>query len=250
MAIAAVFVCALGDVAWAGAWPMQQGQTQVIVKYERQSADEGFNPDGDLVSIDHRQDETASIFVEHGLTERLTLQAKAGLTRGHDRFVRYDGRGPVELGLRYAVFKGERTVAAVYVGVAEAGAGRNAGYASPGKGGADAEVRILLGRSFAVRRAELFADLQVARLRRPDLADENRLDATLGLRPNQSWLLMTQIYAGETVSRPVRSGWIKTETSAVRSFGAWSAQVGWRQTLMGREVARDAGPVLGFWRKF
>jgi hypothetical protein len=229
---------------------MQQGESQVIVKYERQSADRGFGPDGDLVVIDHRQDETVSIFVERGLTERLTLQAKAGLTRGHDRFVRYDGRGPVELGLRYAVFKGERTMAAVYVGATEAGAGRNAGYASPGKGGADAEVRILLGRSVAVRRAELFADLQLARLRRPDLADENRLDATLGLRPNQSWLFMTQIYAGETVSRPVRSGWIKTETSVVRSFGAWSLQAGWRQTLTGREVAKDAGAIVGFWREF
>ena len=240
----------LSGSARAGAWPTQQGKTQVIVKYERQSADQGFDPGGDLVSIDHREDETASIFAEHGLTGRLTLQAKAGLTRGHDRFVRYDGRGPVELGLRYAVFKGERTVAAVYVGAAEAGVGRNAGYASPGKGGVDAEVRILLGRSIAVRRAELFVDIQVARLRRPDLADENRLDATLGFKPTQSWLLMTQIYAGETVSRPVRSGWIKTETSVVRSFGAWSLQTGWRQTLTGREVARDGGAVVGLWRQF
>lgn len=243
-------MCVWGGSAWAGAWPTPRGQTQVIAKYERQSADHGFDPDGELVSIDPRQDETASIFVEHGLTERLTLQAKAGLTRGHDRAARYDGRGPVELGLRYTVFKGERTMAAVYVGATEAGAGRNAGYASPGKGGVDAEARILLGRSITVRRAELFAEVQVARLRRPDLADENRLDATLGLRPTQSWLLMTQIYAGETVSRSVRSGWIKTETSVVRSFGAWSLQAGWRQTLTGREVARDRGAVIGFWRKF
>jgi hypothetical protein len=229
---------------------MEPGQTQLIVKYEPQSADRGFDGDGGLVSIDPRQDETVSIFVEHGLTERLTAQAKAGLTRGHDRAARYDGRGPVELGLRYTVLKGERSVVAVYVGAAEAGAGRNAGYASPGRGGVDAEARILLGRSIAVRGAALFADVEIARLRRSGLADENRLDTTLGFRPNQSWLLMTQIYAGETVSRPVRSAWIKTETSVVRSFGTWSLQAGWRQTLTGREVARDKGAVIGFWRKF
>jgi len=240
----------LSGAAWAGAWPTSRGQTQVIVKYERQSADQGFDPDGVLNPIDHREDETASIFLERGLTDRLTLQAKAGLTRGRDRFVRYDGRGPIELGLRYAVFRGERTVAAVYVGAAEAGAGRNAGYAAPGKGGVDTEARILLGRSMAVRRSELFVDLQVARLRRPGLTDENRLDATLGVKRGPSWLLMTQIYAGETVSRPVRSSWIKTEISVVRSFGTWSAQAGWRQTLTGRDMAMDRGAVIGFWRRF
>lgn len=235
---------------WAGAWPTPKGETQVIAKYERQSADRGFGPEGDLAIIDPRQDETASIFLEHGLSDRLTLQAKVGLTRGHDRFVRYQGRGPVELGLRYAVFKGQRGVVAVHVGGAEAGEGRNAGYAAPGRGGVDAEVRILAGQSIAIRRGELFADLQVARLRRPDLADENRLDATLGFRPSRSWLVMTQIYAGETVSRPIRSGWIKAETSLVRSFGAWSLQAGWRQTLSGREVAMDRGAVVGIWRGF
>lgn len=248
--VAAAFLCALGDAAWAGAWPTPKGQTQAIAKYERQSADQGFDPDGATVAIDPRRDETVSIFVEHGLTPRLTLQAKAGLTRGHDRFVRYEGRGPVELGLRYAVYRSERGVAAIYVGAAEAGAGRNAGYAIPGRGGVDAEVRVLLGRSLAVGRAELFTDLQIARLRRPDLADENRLDATIGVKPGRSWLFLSQIYAGETVSRPVKSGWIRTETSVVRSFSTWSLQAGWRQTLMGREVASDKGAVVAVWRRF
>jgi hypothetical protein len=168
---------------------MERAKTQVIVKYERQSADQGFDPDGDLVSIDPRQDETASIFVEHGLTERLTLQAKAGLTRGHDRFARYDGRGPVELGLRYAVFKGERSMAAVYVGAAEAGAGRNAGYASPGTGrrrrrGANF-VGTLVRRSpgRAVRRSAGRAPASSGSRRR-EPSGRNAWFA-----PNQSWLL-------------------------------------------------------------
>ncbi len=229
---------------------MERGQGQAIAKYERQAADQGFDPNGERVPIDHREDESVSIFLERGLTDRLTLQAKGGLTRGHDRFVRYEGRGPVELGLRYAVLKGERGVAALYVGAADAGVGRNAGYASPGRGGVDAELRILLGRSFQVRAAAAFADLQIARLRRPGLADENRLDATLGLRPRQSWLVLTQIYAGETISRPTRSAWVKTETSIVRSMGRWSLQAGWRQTLTGREAAADRGAVIGVWCGF
>jgi hypothetical protein len=53
-------------------------KTLAILKYERQRPDQGFDPDGVEVSIDPRHDETLSLFVEHGLTDRLTLQAKAG----------------------------------------------------------------------------------------------------------------------------------------------------------------------------
>lgn len=229
---------------------MADGQTQVIAKVERQSADQGFDPDGDLWAIDARRDETASIFVEHGLSGRLTLQAKVGLTRGHDRFVRYEGRGPVELGLRYAVLKSDQAVASVYLGAAEAGAGRNAGYAAPGQGKADLEARVLAGRSMRIRGREAFVDVQAARLRRTGLANETRVDLGLGVRPVRSWLFLAQAYAGRTDSGTVGSRWLKTEISAIRFFGTWGIQAGWRETLAGREVAKDSGAVLGIWRGF
>lgn len=234
----------------AGAWPLERGRTQAIAKYERQSADTGFTADGEVVAINPRQEENASIFIERGLSQGLTIQARGGLTRGHDRFERYEGRGPIELGLRYAVVRRPRTTASVYLGAADAGAGRNAGYAAPGRGGLDLEARLLLGQSITIARREAFADLQVARLHRPGLADETRLDATMGYRPARSWLVMAQAYAGDAHSRAVSSRWLKTEMTVVRSFGAWSVQAGWRQTVAGREVARDRGAVIGIWRTF
>ncbi|WP_419251650.1 hypothetical protein ACN2C6_09845 [Caulobacter sp. ErkDOM-YI] len=250
LAITAAFLCLTGGEAMAGAWPMSKGQTQVIAKVERQSADQAFDADGAVQDPGRREDETASLFIEHGVTDRLTLQAKAGLTRGRDPFVRYEGRGPVELGLRYAVLKRPRTVAAIYIGAAEPGVGRNAGYAAPGQGEVDLEARLLLGRSVTTRRGEIFSDLQLARLRRSGLADETRMDATLGFRPTRNWLVMAQTYAGEADARPRKSSWVKAELSVVRGFGAWSVQAGWRQTLAGREIARDRGAVLGIWRGF
>lgn len=229
---------------------MGRGQTQMIAKVERQSADQLFDADGAVGELGRREDETASIFIEHGVTDRLTLQANAGLTRGRDPFVSYEGRGPVELGLRYAVLKRPRTVAAIYLGAAEAGVGRNAGYAAPGQGEVDLEARLLLGRSATTRRGEIFADLQLARLRRSGLADETRIDATLGFRPSRDWLVMAQTYAGEADARAVKPRWLKAELSVVRGFGAWSVQAGWRQTVAGREIARDRGVVLGVWRRF
>lgn len=229
---------------------MPRGHTQVITTVEWQSARQVFEADGSLVDLERREDQSASIFIEHGVTDRLTLQAKGGLTRGRDSFDRYEGRGPLEAGLRYAVLKRPRTVAAVYLGAAEVGVGRNAQYAPPGQGGVDLEARLLLGRSVMTQRGEVFSDLQVARLWRSGLADETRLDATLGFRPSAQWLVLAQTYTGQADSRPVKSRWAKVELSVVRDFGAWSGQVGWRESVAGRAIAKDRGAVLGLWRMF
>ncbi|MBC7670672.1 MAG: hypothetical protein H7236_19915, partial [Gemmatimonadaceae bacterium] len=162
----------------------------------------------------------------------------------------YDGRGPIVLGLRYAVVRTDRSVVSLYLGAAKGGVGRNAGYAAPGRGDTALEARLLAGTSRDWRGRHVFGDLQVARLKRSGLADETRLDATLGLRPAKSWLLLAQTYAGKADSRPIGSRWIKSELSVVRDLGDWSVQAGWRQTLAGRETPADRGVVLAVWRRF
>jgi len=242
--------CLAVDAAQAGAWPADAGRTLAIAKYERTTADQGYDRDGRLASIDPRRDETFSLFVEHGLTPRLTLQAKLGATRGHDRWVSYSGRGPVEAGVRWTFQRGSRSSLALYLGAGEAGVGRNAGYAAPGKGSLDLEARLLYGRSAVWRGREVFVDLQAARLRREGLANETRVDATLGLRPAKPWLLLVQTYAGEADRGGVDARWVKSEVSVVRTIGDWSLQAGWRDTVSGRETARDRGAVLAAWRRF
>ena len=229
---------------------MKDGEGLAILKYEDQRADEGFDPDGVRVAIDPRRDENLSLYGEYGLTSRLTLQAKAGVTRGHDRFVAYEGRGPIELGLRYALLRTDRSVVSLYLGAAKDGVGRNAGYATPGQGDTDLEARLLAGASRDWRGRHLFGEVQVARLARGGLADETRADVTLGLRPAKPWLLLAQAYAGQADSKPVGSRWLKAEVSVVRDLGAWSLQAGWRQALSGRETPADHGVVLAAWRRF
>lgn len=253
LGVAAAFFCALLgslDPAWAGAWPMKDGEGLAILKYEGQKADKGYDPNGLEAPIAPRHDETLSIYGEYGLTDRLTLQTKAALTRGHDNFVDYEGLGPIELGLRYALLHTDRSAVSLYLGATKDGVGRNAGYAAPGQGDMDLEARLLAGTSRQWGKAQGFAELQVARLKRSGLADETRIDATLGLRPTPRWLLMIQTYAGKAESEPVGSRWRKREVSATRDLGAWSLQAGWRQTLSGRETPIDHGPVLAVWRRF
>lgn len=244
IALAAVFVC--GE-AGAAAWPAPKGETLAILKYERADSDEAFDLDGERYETLGRTDEVVSLYLEHGLGRRLTLQAKLAWARGDDAGDTYDGRGPTELGVRYLAWQGRRSVVSLYVGAVLAGEGRNAGYADPGEGGTDIESRLLAGRSFAVKGRPAFAEVQLARLSRPGLSDETRLDLTLGYEPDPRWLLLAQSYSGEAESG-VR--WTKLEASAVRRLGPWRAQAGWRFSAAGRAGPAESGPVLALWRAF
>lgn len=243
-----------GTPAVAGAWNLPKGQGQAIVKYEDMRADEGFG-EGERVDLPvERRDQSASLFAEYGLTDRLTLQLKGEWQKGRDAFVDFEGRGPVEIGARWQAYRDDQTAAALYVGYAQGGTGRNAGYAPPGAGDSDWEVRAMVarsldggGRAWAPQRS--FVEAQVARRWRQGLPDEVRVDLTAGAHLGENWMLLAQAYGGaaDGDSSPL---WVSVEASAVRRFGDWSLQAGWRQTVAGHETAVSRGPIIGVWRRF
>lgn len=229
---------------------MRPGETQAILKYEHAEADELFGLEGEIIPLYPRTDEQLSVFVEHGLTRRLTLQAEAAYTRGEDLFTEYEGRGPASLGLRYTVLQTSRTVVSVYAGGVAAGEGRNAGYAPPDQGEGDVELRLLAGRSGQWRRRHVFAEVQLARFERSGLPDEVRVDSTLGVDVTRGWLLLLQSYAGQADGGNDAPNWVKAEASLVRRFGPWSVQAGYRGSLAGRNSPVEQGPVVAVWRSF
>jgi hypothetical protein len=251
LAALAVLAAAWPSAASAGAWAVERGQTQVIVKLERMRAVDGFDNDGQrrLLPVE-RADDAVSVFAEHGLTDRLTLQMKADWQSGRDMFVDYEGRGPVEIGVRWQAWRGERSAVALYAGYAFAGEGRNAGYAAPGAGEGDWEVRLLAGRNVTIRGRETFVEAQAARVFRQGLPDEDRLDLTVGMHFGEDWMVLNQTYAGRTAEGR-EAWWVNTESSIVRRFGDWSVQAGWRQAVAGLgEVPAQSGPIVAVWRRF
>jgi hypothetical protein len=246
---------AVAAPATAGPWTLPKGEGQVIVKFEDMRADQGFDPDGELADLPaERRDTVFSVFAEYGLTRRLTLRFKGDWQSGEDAFVDYEGRGPLEIGLNWQVWRNANTAVALYGGVADGGEGRNAGYAPPGVGGQDWEVRASVGRSFGPSRwvhpasTGGFVTLEAARRIRGGLPDETRVDATLGVHFGDKWMLLNQAYGGEADEGGPR--WLSVETSLVRRFGAWSVQAGWREAISGRETPHSGGPVIGLWRRF
>lgn len=250
----AMLAAAWPGTALAGAWPPDAGGTQVIVKFERMRAESAFDRTGArrLLPVE-REDDTVSVYAEHGLTGRLTLQVRADWQRGRDLFVDYEGGGPSEIGLRFQVFRTDHSTISLYGGYAHAGVGRNAGYAAPGVGEHDWEVRLLAGhggRLHWLGGREAFVEVQVARRVRDGLADEDRLDLTTGIHFGAEWTLLSQVYAGRTTEGP-EVEWINAESSVVRRVGDWSFQVGWREAVSGRgEVPAQRGPVIAVWRRF
>ena len=240
---------AVGCPAHAGAWNLPKGEGQAILKYEAIRADQAFSPDGQRVALSHdRLDRVLSIFAEYGLDDRFTLQMKSEWQEGRDAFVDYQGRGPLEIGVRWQAYRDTRNAVAIYVGYAHGGEGRNAGYAPPGAGDHDWEARVMAGRSLGVDGRSGFIEVQAARRRRAGLPDETRLDLTAGARLASDWMLLGQAYAGAADEGGAR--WLSLETSVVRRLGDWSLQAGWRTAVAGRETPAGQGPVIGIWRRF
>ena len=232
---------------------MSKGQGQAIAKFERLEADSGLDPSGAEAPLPaERRDSAVAIFSEYGLTDRLTLQVKAEWQSGEDAFLDYEGRGPIEAGLTWQVHRDDANAVSAYVGYTQAGVGRNAGYALPGVGERDWEVRVSAGRSLpgfggALGPDALFVEVQTARRLRDQLPDETRLDATMGALFGDRWIVLGQAYGG---AADAGARWLSLEASLVRDVGDWSVQAGWRQTVAGRETPIAAGPVLAVWRRF
>ena len=237
----------------AGAWTQPKGKGQAIVKYERLSADTGFDAAGEERDLPgRRRDATLGLFAEYGVADRLTLQLKADWQDGEDAFVDYSGRGPIEIGATWQVWRDDQNAVSLYGGYTQAGEGRNAGYAAPGVGDHDWEARVSVGRSLGEMGERwgmdgAFVELQAARRLRDGLPDETRIDATAGARIGEDWMVLGQAFGGAADGG---ARWLSLEASVVRDFGAWSVQAGWRQTVAGQEIPISRGPVLSIWRRF
>lgn len=257
--VAAVSVLAGASVAQAGAWAQPKGKGQVIVKYEDMRADRGFDPSGqDLPLPMQRRDVSAGVFAEYGVTDRLTLQFKGDWQDGRDAFVDYEGRGPLEIGATWQVWRSEKAAVSLYGGYASGGEGRNAGYAQPGVGEHDWEVRASAGRSFGPGKRRWsptgqFVEVQAARRFRAGLPDETRIDLTYGRLYGENWMFLSQAFGGladQDARGREGSRWLAVESSIVRRLGPWSLQAGWRNTIAGRETPIASGPVVAVWRRF
>ena len=230
----------------------------MIVKGEATRAREGFDPSGAIAPLmATREAHTVGVFAQYGVTDTLTVQFKSDWQSGEDGFVDYQGRGPAELGVIWQAYRDEQNAVSLYAGYSVSGDGRNAGYAAPGIGERDWEVRVSAGRSLETAGGgpiggwgpdRAFVEVQAARRMRDGLPDETRADFTIGGHFGEDWMVLGQAFGGMTDDDAVQ--WLPVETSVVRHIGRWSLQAGWRRTIAGRETPLEEGAVIAVWRRF
>jgi hypothetical protein len=225
------------------------GEGQVIVKLEEERATLGLDGAGQATAIPRQVLTSVGLYADYGLTPDLSLQLVAGLERSHLGARVMDGVGPCSAGIRYVLARRPGGFFSAYVGATTPAADERV-RRDPAAGQAGGELRLLAGQSLRVLGHDLFAEVQVARLFASGHGSQTRIDSTLGIQLRPRLMLLNQIYAGRQEGVSPAASWVKVDHSLVRSVGGWRVQIGWRQTLAGRNLPATAGPIIGLWRRY
>jgi hypothetical protein len=215
-----------------------------------------------LVPIPDYQKFNLGSYIEYGLTDRVTLIAQPSLDDVHQGSVQ--PAAPVaagtNLGARIGLVSFGSTILSLQaVGhIPFAESSTQTGLFDQDRVPA-ADLGLLLGHGFTISGMTGFVDFAVSHTWQGDaLPDEWHADATIGLRPIPSLLLML---AGDvTVAGAVGASctywtncwsWLKLRSSAVYDLSRnWSVEAGFFATVIGQNAGRELGPLVALWYRF
>jgi hypothetical protein len=252
---------ALGQAAWAGAWPMEEGRRQTISSATYDAADSGFDAGGDAsLSADFEKIES-SIYLEWGVTDRLTLFAQPTVQQvssvdENGELHQASGFGSSQVGAQVLIARGFGGVLSAQGALVAPGAAENVISARLGEGGAASDLRLAAGRGWGGEHSGVWIEGQVGhRWRFDEYPNEARLDATFGVRASPNWMVMAQSFSlwreAETAVSLRESRSHKAQLSLVRKIDdRWSVQLGGFGTYAGRNVVEERAAFLALWRRF
>ena len=244
LAIAAVITLP-DDRALAGAWTLEAGKGEVIATGLYSSAWESFPAaDGDPAAVGFAKT-SASLFFEHGWTDRLTIVGDLEIGSESDAASGYARSGPSHFaaGARLRLFKaaGFVTSAQLTGRLEEAGDGLDSPAIEP---------RLLAGYGFSVQGMPAFVDGQAGYRWRAGGADEVKLDLSAGIRPFDDWLLLAQFFSTMSVGSE-RYSHHKAQGSIVYDINTrWSVQAGAFATIAGENALKERGVVSAIWYRY
>lgn len=223
------------------------------------SAGGAFDPSGVVQAAARYNKFELQGWFEYGLTDRLTAIVAPGLQHvdiAAPNDSQRTGLGYTEFGGRAALLQGNSWVASGQATMRVPGTNDTSNPAAIGYTGVETDLRALFGATFAVYGMASFVDLQLAqRFRAGAPPDELRIDATLGIRPAERWLVLAQSFnvISEGGGSPpfARYEYFKLQLSAIYALTpALSLQVGGFSTYAGRNALQENGGVLGLWYRF
>ncbi len=244
----------------AGAWPKPEGETEVIVSVTHSLAHRTFDPTGNAVSRGRFRKIETQIYVEHGLTNRITLIGEVArssdTTEAFNRQFDDTSFRRVELGARAYLFTWEETLYSLDALVALHAASGGDDPAASQSGDVDYEFALSTGAPFKFLGLNGFNAQRIAYRYRPgNRPSETSVDATIGLHWGSDWITMlkstTENSIGKTPSPRGHYWSSKTEFSIVhRLEPGFAIEAGALRTFLGRNVLKETGFKLAFWYGF
>lgn len=261
----------------AGAWTYPEGKGQLILATLLAGARNAYGPDGRLVSTPpYRKLETRA-WIEHGLTDWLTLIAEGSAMNFRAAPTPYD---PLDLLIAEAKagapFYVPPPAAIKYQGLGLGAAGARVRLLDTGdyvfsaqtslrtasqearsfldmRERMQVDARLLMGRKFEFIGFGGFLDAQLGYRSGGQNGNEMRLDLTAGLRPFDSVLLMGQSFSA-IAPRGVRTSSIteqKFQLSVVyEATPSISVQIGAVKALGGVNAPAEQGVISAIWWRY
>ena len=255
-----ILFCLADNPAFAGAWPQPPGSTLAIVSATHSLAHRQYDVTGNAISRGRFRKIEAQLYVEHGLTDYLTLIGQVARstdqTEAFDRQFTQGAFRRVELGARAHLFTWEETLYSVDAIVAMHTAFEGDDPAASHSGDLDYEFGLTTGSPTTILGFEAFSESRVAYRHRPGIRpSEARADITLGIYLEEDWLVMiksnTQNSLGKTPS-PLGHFWSsKGELSIVhRLQPGFNIETATFRTFLGRNTLKETGLKIAFWYQF
>ncbi|MEN6543625.1 hypothetical protein [Parvibaculum sp.] len=245
--------------AWAGAWPMAEGDLLVIMPLSATRANDAYGATGKVVPhSDYRKVELAP-YLEYGLTSNITLLSSLALTRDTTDYFGYEftqqSISRLELGARVDLGEWRETRFALQGLAVRHGATSGDDPFSSRRGDIDGEIGLFMGRNFTLLGMKGFTDTYGGYRYRPGgRPGEAKLNVTVGTRPLVSTMLLMKaesstsigkVQAEDTVQRVAAS---KLGLSIMQQFtDSISLELGGMRTIAGQNSLRQTTLTLGLW---
>lgn len=247
--------------AFAGAWNQRAGEGQVISTSSWSRAGKIFDDDYDAVPLRGFTKTDTRIYIEHGATDWLTFVGNGGYQildfRDDASSFSYEGFDDIEFGAQIKTYAREGLATSIRLSyVIDSKLDNRA--VDVLRGGDQIELRGLLGQSRETILGDVFYDAQLAlRTESFDKIDAIQGALTLGYKPTNRWLIMSQAYAnfsdGEIVDgfQVPDQFQLNSQISAARQYrpGRY-IQLGLGQSLAGRNIVKERIFFIGIWSEY
>lgn len=261
----------LAEGAEAGTWPESRGHAQIIYSASWFQSTSEYGAKGQTSPYGAKGLFTQTQvmpYMEVGLTSKTTLSLNPCLShlRYQDSYSQSSGGGfgDVEISVRHELATTESKWLVAGQGTWKFPAYSLTRNPAPGNHQQDFEGRFLAGRGAELGQRHVFLDMEVAyRYRAGAPADQVRTDATAGIDifPRMTWMAQFFGITGMRNGSPVRPN---SNPNAQSDFDLYKGQasvliqvtrmnrvqLGWGNTIAGRNTGKGSTFVIGLWRSF